>query len=577
MKNQHKDNVFNRLLKQNILFLLLEMAGAYIVTQCLLAGNQKISEAIDGMLAGNIAGYISTEFWIEIIILIVAGFVFAVIQNVSTRRFTVNMLTGFRKESGRRLMELKYRYFDSHTSAQILNNFISDSQKVSEYYSEVMPCIVTSVVSIAAILISIAGIDVVLTVLLVVIVPVMTIISRYANKKISNLTKMHLQLSDEVNEIGYDGLQGMTVVRSFNLESEMIRRIKEANARRLKYEYRRNRISAISWILSDIVTNLPGIMLGVIALLRMQQGCITAGEMTYFMLLLDRIVHPLGQLPSYFIEAKIDLVSKERLEKIMHFETEHSGKADYNSEEDDIISFDSVRFAYDEKNVLNNCSFTVKNGSNIAFVGESGSGKSTIFKLICGLYEPSDGTIDIMGKDIMQGDTRELRKHIAIVSQDSFLFPESIEWNVRCGFDEVTDEQVIQACKKARIHDFIMSLPDGYKTNVGERGDLLSGGQKQRLSIARALIKNADIILFDEPTASVDVENENEIKKALNEAAEGKTVLTIAHRLNTVKDADVIYVLKDGQIAESGTHEELIKNKGVYSRLYEISCNNEEV
>jgi len=572
-----KKSVFQKLFMKNIVFFILEIISAYVVTQVLLLGNQKISAAIDMMLAGDGDTYIDAAFWWYMAVLIALGFGFSVLQSVAAKRFAVRILTGFRKESGRRLMHLEYCYYDTHTSAEVLNRFISDSQKVSEYYAEVLPWIVLSVVSVGTILVSIARVDMVLTVLLMVIVPVITFVSKYVNKRVSELTKMHWQLRDEVNEMAYDGLQGMNVIRSFCLESEMIRRIREANYRLLRYEYRRNSISAISWFLGDFVTWMPGIILGVIALLRVQSGHMTAGEMAYFLLLLDRIVAPLGQLPGYFIEARTDLVSRARLSETMNYRVEHGGETDYHTDENVMIDFQSVDFTYDgEMKILENCSFTILKGSNVAFVGESGSGKSTILKLICGLYAPEGGRIRIMGKDVSQSDVSVLREHLAVVSQDSFLFPESIEWNVRCGNEQVSREQVMEACKKAQIHDYIMTLPKGYDTNVGERGDLLSGGQKQRISIARALIKNAEIILFDEPTASVDVQNENEIKKALKEAAEGKTVITVAHRLNTIQNADCIYVLHHGSVAEQGSHEELLAVKGIYSRLYETGSKESE-
>lgn len=567
-----RKNVFTELLYKNGIYLVIEIISSYIVTQSLLIGNQKISEAIDRMLSGTIWGYMDAKFWLFMLFLVIAGFVFTVVQNVSTRKFAVNMLAGFRRVSAKRVMEQQYRYFDSHSSAQVLNHFISDSQKLAQYYSENLPNMITCLVNVGVILIAIARVDMMLTLLLVVLVPVMTFISRYANKKVSYLTGRHWELVDEVNEMAYDGLQGMEVVRGFCLESALLRKIKEANERLLRYEYKRNAIQSISWLLGDLVTNMPGILLGMIALLRVLAGYITAGEMAYFLLLLDRVVHPLGTLPGLFMEAKVALVSKERLEQLLEHETEHSGETDFQTDLEEIIRFEDVVFSYHKKEekeseqvkkgksvpsktVLKGCSFSVKKGENVAFIGKSGGGKSTLFKLLCGLYEPSAGSIHIMGRDIVESDLKALREHIAIVSQDCFLFPKSIAWNVACGMDDVTKEQVVEACKKAQIHDFIMTLPQGYETNVGERGNLLSGGQKQRVAIARALIKNADIILFDEPTAAVDVENENLIKKAMKEAVKGKTILTIAHRLNTIQDADRIYVLEDGTLREQSMAE----------------------
>ena len=239
------------------------------------------------------------------------------------------------------------------------------------------------------------------------------------------------------------------------------------------------------------------------------------------------------------------------------------------------VSFQNVSFSYDSSvQVLSDFNLDVRNGQNIAFVGESGGGKSTIFKLICGLYEADSGHISLFGKDISKYPLDDLRKDIAIVSQDTFLFPYSIAWNIACGDDNPDMDRIQECCIMARIHDDIMAMPSGYETNVGERGDLISGGQKQRIAIARALYKNAKLILFDEPTASVDVDNENQIKLALDNIKNQCTVITIAHRLNTIIDSDCIYVLHRGRIVESGTYDELMKLNQVYSSLYSMSVSD---
>lgn len=236
-----------------------------------------------------------------------------------------------------------------------------------------------------------------------------------------------------------------------------------------------------------------------------------------------------------------------------------------------VVSFENVKFSYDEEKnitILDDMNINVKKGENIAFVGESGGGKSTIFKLICGFYMADSGEVSLFGRNISEWNLDLLRKKIAIVTQDTFLFPESIAWNISCGDESVSMDKIIDCCKKAGIHDEIMKMPEQYQTNVGERGDRLSGGQKQRIAIARALLKNANLILFDEPTASIDIENEEKIKMVLNRISSDHTIITIAHRLNTIISADCIYVFQSGKIVESGKHGDLIHKNGVYRKLY---------
>lgn len=569
-----KNNIFTKLFIKNSPLFLIEIVSAYIATKVLLLGNTKISQAIDALFGNRISECFNKDFWIYVSVLVVAGFVFTYIQTYSTKAFAVNMQTGFRREAGKKLPVLQFKYFDTHTSARVLNNFIDDVAKISEYYSELLPNIVTTVITSVTILITLAGIDIVMTMIIVAIVPVMSLLTSLTGNMVSKLTRKHTEYNDEVNELAYDAINGIQVVKSFNLEGYFKNKIRKTLKTILKFEYRRNAVSSIGWITANIVFTAPYIILSIFALYRVQSGNLTVGEMTYFILLLDRVLDPLGNLPFMMIDAKIDLVSKHRLQELMNYPEERSdaviegGDAD-NNNGDIAVEFKNVTFGYvNDVEVLNNLSVSIGDNTNVAFVGASGGGKSTIFKLICGLYTADSGSVRVFGKNVAKCRLDELRQDIALVSQDTYLFPESIAWNVACGDETVEMERITECCKRARIHDDIMQMPQGYQTNVGERGNRLSGGQKQRIAIARALLKNAKLILFDEPTASVDVDNEEQIKQALNDIKGDHTIITIAHRLNTIDNADCIYVLDGGVIAESGTHEELLERCGVYSRLY---------
>ena len=233
------------------------------------------------------------------------------------------------------------------------------------------------------------------------------------------------------------------------------------------------------------------------------------------------------------------------------------------------IEFDNIKFAYKEgENVLNDVSFKIKNGENIAIVGSSGGGKTTIFRLLCGLYHASAGTYKLYGMNINEWNIESARENMALVSQDTFLFPGTIEENIRYGNINATHDEVVNACKDARIHDFIEGLADGYETVISEGGSQLSGGQRQRIAIARAILKNTPILLLDEPTSAIDEGTEQLIQDALDRLCKGKTSITIAHRLSTIKDADRIIVLQHGRIVEAGTHKQLLDMGGVYAGMY---------
>ncbi|SEW33508.1 ABC transporter ATP-binding protein [[Clostridium] fimetarium] len=567
-----RNNIFKKLFLKNGQWFMLEIIGTYVTAIVLLLGNGKISDAIDAMFNGNLSEIVNEKFWIYVAILIVAGFTFTYLQNISAKIFSSNMQTGFRRAAGQQLFRLQFQYFDTHASGKVLNNFLDDVRMLSEYYSEILPIVASSVITIGTIMISLFRLDIVLTLILMVMVPLMILVSRFTGKRVSDLTKKFVDYNDELSELAYDSINGIGVVKSYNLENYFKGKIQKTNKKLLRFAYRRNEISALAFMTGQVLDYAPQIILGLVAIVRVAGGHLSIGEMSYFMLLLDRVVHPLAMLPNYIIEGKICLVSKKRLEELMDYPIEQENVMDNQKETDEIMSFENVTFSYNENTkVLNGINLCVQKGKNIAFVGESGGGKSTIIKLICGYYALDSGKLRLFGRNINEWNLDCLRRKIAIVTQVTFLFPETIAWNVACGDDRISIDKIMECCIKAGIHDEIMKMPEKYETNVGERGDRLSGGQKQRIAIARALLKDAELILFDEPTASIDIENEEKIKEVLRKISADHTIITIAHRLNTIISADCIHVFKNGRIVESGKHEELIRINGAYSKLYHIS------
>lgn len=234
------------------------------------------------------------------------------------------------------------------------------------------------------------------------------------------------------------------------------------------------------------------------------------------------------------------------------------------------IEFRNVDFGYDSRKILKNVSFSIPEKTSTAIVGPSGSGKTTICSLIARFYDPQSGSITVGGHDLHEFTCDSLLSNISMVFQNVYLFNDTIRANICFGKPDATEEEMIEAAKKARCHDFIMALPNGYDTVIGEGGGTLSGGEKQRISIARAILKNAPVIILDEATASIDPENERLIQHAISELTKGKTIITIAHRLATIYNANQILVVDDGRIAEAGTHEELIRKNGIYKRFTEL-------
>lgn len=310
-------------------------------------------------------------------------------------------------------------------------------------------------------------------------------------------------------------------------------------------------------------------------------GHITTGEMLAFTVLLGRILTPIGDIVFCLNDIREAGVAFERVQKIYEEQTEmqdisvmpeNNALEKRNFKNDMAICWKDVTFSYQDAHpVLRGISFQVKQGETIAFVGGSGEGKSTIIKLLCGFYRKDEGSFFLFGKAYEEWEIGAARACFSLVSQDTFLFPVSVWENVAYGKAQAAKEEVIAACKNANIHEFIEQLPQGYDTLVGERGVRLSGGERQRISIARAFLKDAPILLLDEPTASVDEATERMIQEAIARISKGRTVLIVAHRLSTIANADCIYVIEQGVVAESGKHQSLLARHGAYERL--MQCN----
>lgn len=609
-----KNHVFRGIALGYVHWLIIELVAAYILTLIIIKGSTLIANGIDHLLTGETSGIVTASFIGKLIIFVGVGFLASVIRDLSASQFSVNIQTKFREEAARKLIRLEFKYFDQNSSGSILNKLISDLGQAGRFFSETFPDICRILIEALTIIISIGQMNGLLVVFLAVGYPFVLLISNYASKRMAKLAKNRWQKIDVLNSQAYDNIQGIVVGRSFNLLPIMQDKIQDANEEILQFEFQRNRLSGLSWTLQNIVNWLPNIILATLALMQVINGSLTVGGMTFFVLMLDRIIHPLSELPSLFNEAREMGVSIQRLEEIMNQADEPCGEfhlkdvsskpvdisnASNNTEnrlepseisetlvtpetpetqlkassnqQSNIIEFEDIDFSYEEGNqILHNVSFTIKEGENIAFVGSSGEGKSTIFKILCGFYQKQSGNYKLYGRNFEEWDMNAARNLYSLVSQNVFLFPETIAENVAYGKQGATIEEIQKACQLANIHDFIMSLPQQYETLAGERGARLSGGERQRISIARAFLKNAPILLLDEPTSAIDVGTEDLIKEAIQRISQGRTVITIAHRLSTIEDADTIMVLSKGEIVESGTNEELLANNGVYTHLYEV-------
>lgn len=368
-------------------------------------------------------------------------------------------------------------------------------------------------------------------------------------------------------------LQGIRVIKAYNMTGIKFIRLQEAFN-----DLKRANIKTEALIGPIVMLSVTLLRMGLTLMILCGTYLLIGGKLSVaifvmFLIVGSRVFDPLTLALINLAEFRYYSIAGERILNLLN-EPEMSGTQDA-PEQGDII-FRNVSFGYNDKYILHDISVTMKQGSLTAIVGPSGSGKSTLMKLCARFYDPDKGVILLGNKNIREIDPEKLMQRISMVFQDVYLFQDTIKNNIRFGKENATDNEIIEAAKKAQCHDFIIHLPQGYDTMIGEGGCTLSGGEKQRISIARAILKDAPVILLDEATASLDPENEVEIQYAINSLIQGRTVIVIAHKLKTISDADKIIVLDGGNIREQGTHEQLLKDEGLYAHLWDIqekSCN----
>ncbi len=384
----------------------------------------------------------------------------------------------------------------------------------------------------------------------------------------------------DINAQIEDNLSGIRVVKSFANEELEIDKFRKGNARFVdskQYSYR-----TLGEFHSGLTLFTALINIAVIAggSLFIAKKVINVGDLLTFMLYVNTLVDPVKKLINFTEQFQNGMSGYNRFYEILEIEPDivDSPKAVELKDVKGEIEFKNVSFKYNDSTgtILTNINLKVKPGEFIALVGSSGVGKTTMCSLIPRFYEVTGGTITVDGMDIRNIKLKSLRNNIGIVQQDVYLFSGTVLDNIRYGKADATEEEIIMAAKNANAHDFIMELPDGYFTDIGQRGVKLSGGQKQRISIARVFLKNPPILIFDEATSSLDNESERVVQESLERLAKDRTTFVIAHRLSTIKNADRIVVLTEDGIGETGTHEELLKRNGVYAGLYKLSYQKQE-
>lgn len=474
--------------------------------------------------------------------------------------------------------KLSFSFFNNQKVGQLMSRITSDLFDISELLHHGPEDLVISLIKIIGSFVILINIDVKLTMIAFAFVPVMLLYAAYFNTRMKRAFKRNRVKIAEINSQIEDNLSGIRVVKSFANEDVEMRKFEEGNqgflaAKKNSYIYMAGYHSGLG-ALTTMIT-IAALVAGAVLI---TQGQVSVADLVTFLLYINTFTEPVKKLINFTEQFQNGYTGYERFMEMMAIQPDiedYQGATELKSVKGD-ISFEDVSFHYEDntETVLHHINLEVSAGSYMALVGSSGAGKSTLCSLIPRFYDVTEGAVKIDGRDVREITLKSLRSQIGIVQQDVYLFVGTVLDNIRYGKPGASRAEVIEAAKNANAHEFIMALPNGYDTDIGQRGVKLSGGQKQRLSIARVFLKNPPILIFDEATSSLDNESEKVVQESLEKLSKDRTTIVIAHRLSTIRNAGKILVLTETGIEEEGTHRELLEKDGVYAKLYSLQFVN---
>lgn len=480
----------------------------------------------------------------------------------------VGMQADMRRDIYEHLQKLPVKYFDNNQTGSIMSRIVNDLQDISELAHHGPEDLFISFFMIVGSFLVLIRINIILTIVVFCILPFIIWFSMYKRKKLLASFVKTREKTGYVNAKLQNSISGIRVSKAFVIGEEEKERFEEGNqqfvdAKSFSYKVMAEYSAGVGF-LTDLLDYSVLIFGGVFV----YYGKINIGDFLAYLLYIKIFTQPIKRLIAFVEQFQNGMSGFKRFMELIDVEHEKDrpGALELKNVQGE-IDFEHVSFSHEDKKILDDISLRIKKGKILALVGPSGGGKTTLCNLIPRFYDVDSGDIKIDGKSIYNFKIDSLRKNIGIVQQDVFLFSGTIRDNIAVGKSDATDEEIVDAAKKANIHDIIMDMPHGYETNVGERGVKLSGGQKQRISIARIFLKNPPILILDEATSALDNITEKLIQKSLEDLCRGRTTIVVAHRLSTIQSADEIIVLTDNGIEERGTHEELLQKKGFYYKL----------
>ncbi|MEK4356873.1 ABC transporter ATP-binding protein [Paenibacillus sp. FSL M7-1455] len=550
------------------------LACALLVSAVTLAFPLLVRYITKHVLEEDLSQALGKVYWIGGLMLVLAA-----VQNLGSyfvdykgHEVGARMESDMRSELFAHMQKLSFDFYDKEKTGRLMSRLTNDLLLLSELYHHGPEDYVRSLSRFFGALAILFFIDAPLTLAVLCFFPILVFFALYFNKKLNKALAGNKERIADVNAQAEDSLSGIRVVQSFAGERMEIEKFERENSRFLESRKQTYRAEALFYNSFEMLLQLITITVVIFGSAQIVRHKLDLADLITFLLYIGYMIEPIQRMTHMSTQLQEGVTGFQRFMEIMKLKPSIASKPDAAvlARVNGDIEFRRVSFHYEDRktHVLNDLSLRIRPGEYVALVGPSGAGKTTLCSLIPRFYDATAGEVRLDGTDVRDLELESLRKNIGIVQQDVYLFAGTVMENLRYGNPAATDEEIIAAAVKANAHEFIMGLPQGYRSEIGQRGVKLSGGQKQRLSIARVFLKNPPIVIMDEATSALDNESEDIVKRSLESLAEGRTTIVIAHRLSTIRGAQRILVLTEDGLAEEGTHDELIARGGVYAQLY---------
>ncbi|WP_315122015.1 ABC transporter ATP-binding protein [uncultured Clostridium sp.] len=553
----------------------------YVFSALIAAIFSVVSSLIGPMLIGksidHMAGIGEVDFGAIFKTLIVLAIVYAVgnlfvwLLTYLANRISYQTVNDMRHQLIDKINTLPLKFYDSNAHGDTISCFINDMDAISDGMLQGISALLTGIVTIIGAIAFMLYISPIMTVVVLLSAPASFLMARFITKRSQQMFKAQAESLGKLNGYIEEIIGGQKVVQAFNYEEHSFKEFEKINNTLYSSGVKSQFYGSLSGPTTRLVNNITYIAIGVIGSILAILGKLTVGDISSFLIYSNLFAKPFNDITGVFTQIQSAVASAQRIFYILDIPSEKpDGKDSINIKHSQgAISFNSVNFSYDLHHpLITNFNLNVKPGTRIAIVGQTGAGKTTLVNLLMRFYDVDSGSITVDGIDIKTIARDDLRCNFGMVLQDSWLFSGSIRDNIAYGKPDATDEEVIAAAKAAGVHGFIKCLPNGYNTLISDAGENLSQGQKQLLTIARVMLVNPPMLILDEATSNIDTRTEIHIQKAFLKMIEGRTSFVIAHRLSTIREADLILVLDNGNIVESGTHNQLLKNGSYYGKLY---------